>query len=66
MAWLEKTDISPLPQPGVFAAIRELTTPRSKELLQELRSSARTGPWTMNSPGSLLIGAGDRNADTER
>jgi len=37
MAWLDQTDISPLAQPGVFAAIRELTTPRSKELLKELR-----------------------------
>jgi hypothetical protein len=37
MAWLEKTDLSPLAQPGVFTAIRELTTPRSKEMLKELK-----------------------------
>jgi hypothetical protein len=37
MAWLQQTDISPLAQPGVFAAIRTFTTPRSKELLQALR-----------------------------
>jgi len=43
MAWLEKTDISPLGQPGVFAAIRELTTPRSKELMRELRRLRRDG-----------------------
>lgn len=43
MAWLEKTDISPLAQPGVFAAIRELTTPRSKELLRELRKLRQDG-----------------------
>jgi hypothetical protein len=43
MAWLEKTDISPLAQPGVFAAIRDLTTPRSKELLRELRKLRQDG-----------------------
>ena len=43
MAWLEQTDISPLAGPGVFAAIRELTTPRSKELLRELRRLRQSG-----------------------
>jgi hypothetical protein len=43
MAWLAQTDISPLAQPGVFAAIRELTTPRSKELLKELRKLRQDG-----------------------
>jgi len=43
MAWLDQTDISPLAQPGVFAAIRELTTPRSKELLRELRKLRQDG-----------------------
>jgi hypothetical protein len=43
MAWLDKTDISPLAQPGVFAAIRELTTPRSKELLKELTKQRQDG-----------------------
>jgi hypothetical protein len=42
-AWLEQTDISPLAEPGVFAAIRELTTPRSKELLRELRKLRQDG-----------------------
>jgi hypothetical protein len=37
MAWLEGRDVSPLLEPGVFATIRALTTPRSKELLRELR-----------------------------
>ena len=43
MAWLQQTDISPLAQPGVFAAIRALTTPRSKELLRELRKLRQDG-----------------------
>jgi hypothetical protein len=43
MAWLEKTDLSPLAQPGVFTAIRELTTPRSKELLRELKKLRQDG-----------------------
>jgi hypothetical protein len=43
MAWLEKTDVSPLGQPGVFAAIRELTTPRSRELLRELHKLRQDG-----------------------
>jgi hypothetical protein len=43
MAWLDQTDISPLGQPGVFAAIRNLTTPRSKALLKELRDLRRAG-----------------------
>lgn len=43
MAWLEQTDISPLAEPGVFAAIRELTTPRSKELFRELRKLRKDG-----------------------
>ena len=43
MAWLDQTDISPLGQPGVFAAIRNLTTPRSKALLRELRDLRRAG-----------------------
>jgi hypothetical protein len=43
MAWLEKTDISPLAQAGVFAAIRELTTPRSKELVKELKKLRKDG-----------------------
>jgi hypothetical protein len=43
MAWLEQTDISPLADPGVFTVIRELTTPRSKELLRELRKRRLDG-----------------------
>ena len=43
MAWLQQTDISPLAQPGVFAAIRALTTPRAKELLRELRKLRQDG-----------------------
>ena len=43
MAWLDQTDVGPLVQPGVFAAIRELTTPRSKELLRELRKLGEDG-----------------------
>lgn len=43
MAWLDQTDISPLGQPGVFAAVRNLTTPRSKALLKELRDLRRAG-----------------------
>jgi hypothetical protein len=43
MAWLDKTDLTPLGQPGVFATIRELTTPRSKELLKELRKLRQDG-----------------------
>lgn len=43
MAWLQQTDISPLAQPGVFAATRALTTPRSKELLRELRKLRQDG-----------------------
>jgi hypothetical protein len=43
MAWLDQTDVGPLVQPGVFAAIRELTTPRSKELLRELRKLRKEG-----------------------
>ena len=43
MAWLDQTDVGPLVQPGVFAAIRELTTPRSKELLRELRKLRKDG-----------------------
>jgi hypothetical protein len=37
MAWLERGDVAVLARPGVFAAIRELTTPRSKSLFKELR-----------------------------
>jgi len=43
MAWLDQTDLDPLAQPGVFVAIRELTTPRSKELLKELRKLRQNG-----------------------
>lgn len=43
MAWLDQADISPLAEPGVFAAIRELTTPRSRNLLRELRKLRRDG-----------------------
>jgi hypothetical protein len=43
MAWLQQTDISPLVQPGVFAAIRALTTRRSKELVRELRKLRQDG-----------------------
>jgi hypothetical protein len=43
MAWLQQTDISPLAQPGVFAAIRALTTPRSKALVRELRKLRQDG-----------------------
>jgi hypothetical protein len=43
MAWLELTNISPLLQAGVFVAIRALTTPRSKELLRELRKLRADG-----------------------
>jgi hypothetical protein len=43
MAWLDQTDISPLSQPGVFTAIRNLTTQRSKALLKELRRLRKAG-----------------------
>jgi hypothetical protein len=43
MAWLDRRDISALAQPGVFSAIRELTTPRSKTLLRELRKLREDG-----------------------
>lgn len=46
MAWLEQTDISSLAQPGVFTAIRELTTPRSNHLTKELRRLAKDGVIT--------------------
>jgi hypothetical protein len=42
-AWLDQTDISPLSQPGVFTAIRNLTTQRSKALLKELRRLRQAG-----------------------
>ena len=37
MAWLDRTDISPLLEPRVFSAIRELTTPRIRRLTRELQ-----------------------------
>ena len=37
MEWLDRTDISPLLESRIFSAIRELTTPRSKQLVRELR-----------------------------
>jgi hypothetical protein len=37
MAWLDLTDISPLLEMSIFAAVRELTTPRSKELMRALQ-----------------------------
>ena len=37
MAWLDRTDISPLREPRVFSAIRELTTPRIGRLTRELQ-----------------------------
>jgi len=43
MAWLSQADLSPLAESGVFAAIRELTTPRSKELLRQLRRLREDG-----------------------
>jgi hypothetical protein len=43
MAWLDRSEINPLLEPGIFAAIRELTTPRSKELLRELRKLRTNG-----------------------
>lgn len=43
MAWLDRGDVSTLAQPGVFTAIRELTTPRSKTLLRELRKLREDG-----------------------
>lgn len=43
MAWLDRGDVSILAQPGVFTAIRELTTPRSKTLLRELQKLRKDG-----------------------
>jgi hypothetical protein len=43
MAWLDRSEISPLLEPSVFTTIRQLTTPRSKELLRELRKLRAAG-----------------------
>jgi hypothetical protein len=43
MAWLDRTDISPLREPRVFSAIRELTTPRIKRLTRELQKLRSEG-----------------------
>jgi hypothetical protein len=37
MAWLDRTDVSPLLEPRMFSAIRELTTPRIRRLTRELQ-----------------------------
>jgi hypothetical protein len=37
MAWLDRKDTGPLLEPGIFPAIRALTTPRSSDMLRELR-----------------------------
>ena len=43
MAFLDRYDIARLADQGVFAAIRELTTPRAKELLRELQKLRADG-----------------------
>jgi hypothetical protein len=43
MAWLDRTDISPLREPRVFSAIRELTTPRIRRLTRELQKLRSEG-----------------------
>jgi len=43
MAWLDRTDISPLLEPRVFSAIRELTTPRIRRLTRELQKLRSEG-----------------------
>jgi hypothetical protein len=45
-AWQDNTDTQPLLQPGVFEVITQLTTPRSRDMLRELRRLQGEGAVT--------------------